>query len=409
MRGRGRSAASASRWKGIDVLAHIEKSKHTGQPRVMRGGVARLSTGSDDNAMNEDDTLYVWHDADLLPNGAVMISARKATFDERWPYTGRRGWRPTSNKVCVPLTQLAEAGFHFTPGSGEDDGCTCIYCGVELGGWERSDDPIRQQADDHSSDDESREGGEEDGSDDAYVPDHKAVESDAAGAASAEETPAALETHAPSPPAQADDDASDAPTTHDHADDVPAPPEADDTSKSARLSSAGVSVVETLLDEPETAVAPDAVEAAPKVSSPKPAPAPAANDVSSTSESSSRVPPVRPTRARAASKAKARAPSPPAADDDSDKEVEQMSDLRVAHPDMPRIDDYLPIPFPHKHTSHEPPQPPNPDKVTVVEWIRAQQTYLLDTMRERVEQRLASIRARNLQERKRLEKKLRSQ
>lgn len=142
MRGRGRSAVSASRWKGVDVLAHLEKSKQAGQPRVMRGGVARLSTGSGDSAMNEDDTLHVWHDADLLPNGAVMISARKATFDERWPYTGRRGWRPTSNKVCVPLTQLAEAGFHFTPGSGEDDGCTCIYCGVELGGWERSDDPM---------------------------------------------------------------------------------------------------------------------------------------------------------------------------------------------------------------------------------------------------------------------------
>ena len=38
MRGRGRSAASASRWKGVDVLAHLEKSKRAGQPRVMRGG-----------------------------------------------------------------------------------------------------------------------------------------------------------------------------------------------------------------------------------------------------------------------------------------------------------------------------------------------------------------------------------
>ena len=142
MRGRGRSGASASRWKGVDVLQHIEQSKHAGEKRIMHGGVARLSVGSNESIENEDDTLYVWADADLLPNGAVMISARKATFDERWPYTGRRGWRPTSNKVRERLIQLAEAGFHYTPGSGEDDGCTCIYCGVELGGWERSDDPV---------------------------------------------------------------------------------------------------------------------------------------------------------------------------------------------------------------------------------------------------------------------------
>lgn len=265
----------------------------------------------------------------------------------------------------------------------------------------------RQPSGDHLSDEESHEDDEEDGSGDAYVPEHEAVEDVAAPAATVEAPPTAFETHVPSPPAEADDDVSDAPTTHDHADAVPA--DADETSKSARVSSAGESVVETPLDEPEAEAAPDAMEAAPKASSPEPAPVPVATDASSTSLSSSRAPPVRPTRARAASKAKARAPSPPAADEDSDKEVEQMPDLRVAHPDMPLIDDYLPIPFPHKHTSHEPPQPPNPDKVTVVEWIRAQQTYLLDTMRERVEQRLASIRARNLQERKRLEKKLRSQ
>lgn len=96
-------------------------------------------------------------------------------------------------------------------------------------------------------------------------------------------------------------------------------------------------------------------------------------------------------------------------DDDSDQEVERIPDLRVARPEMPSIDDYLPIPFPHKYTSQEPPAPPDPSKVTVMEWIREQQTYLLDTMRDRIEQRLASIRRRNLQERKRLEKKLRSQ
>lgn len=89
---------SASRWNGVDVLAFLEKSKEQGSKRIVRGGVARLSVGSDSHA-NEDDTLYTWRDEDYLPSGAVMISARKATFDDRWPYTGRRGWRPTANKV----------------------------------------------------------------------------------------------------------------------------------------------------------------------------------------------------------------------------------------------------------------------------------------------------------------------
>ena len=266
----------------------------------------------------------------------------------------------------------------------------------------------QRDAHNHSSGDESGDGDEEDASDDAYVPEHETVEENTAPAseAPAKAAPAALEAHVPSPEAQADSgDVSDAPTTHDHADAAHSSPDAD-TSKSARVSSASGSVVETPLDEPA------AVEAAPEPSPPAPEPAAAASAASEASPepaSSLRAQPTRPARARAASKAKARAPSPPVAGDDSDEEVEQMPDLRVAHPDMPLIDDYLPIPFPHKHTSHEPPQPPNPDKVTVVEWIRAQQTYLLDTMRERVEQRLASIRARNLQERKRLEKKLRSQ
>lgn len=142
MRGRGRSAAGASRWKGVNLLDHLQQSKQSGKAHIVRGGVARLSVGSAESNTHEDDTLYVWVDEDLLPNGAAMISARKATFDERWPYTGRRGWRPTSNKVCGIVTQLAEAGFHYTPANGEEDGCTCIYCGVELGGWERSDDPM---------------------------------------------------------------------------------------------------------------------------------------------------------------------------------------------------------------------------------------------------------------------------
>lgn len=110
------------------------QSRDMGRRQVVKGGVARLSFGPDGPG-DDDDTLWVWDDVDLLPNGAYMVAARKATFDHQWPYTGRRGWRPTSNK-------LSEAGFHFTPTEEEEDGCTCIYCGVELGGWERTDDPV---------------------------------------------------------------------------------------------------------------------------------------------------------------------------------------------------------------------------------------------------------------------------
>lgn len=74
---------------------------------------------------------------------------------------------------------------------------------------------------------------------------------------------------------------------------------------------------------------------------------------------------------------------------------------------FPNIQDYLPYPFPHRHSSIDPPPLPNPHKVTVLEWITQQQNYLLDTMKERIEQRLTSMRQRNIEERKRLEKTLR--
>ena len=134
--GRAKSTANRSRWKDQDVLDVIRRSRDSGKETLVKGGIARLSFGSDGPG-DDDDTLWVWDDEDLLPNGALMVSARKATFDDRWPYTGRRGWRPTSNK-------LSEAGFHFTPTAEDEDGCTCIYCGVELGGWERTDDPVHE-------------------------------------------------------------------------------------------------------------------------------------------------------------------------------------------------------------------------------------------------------------------------
>ena len=142
MRGRGRSTVSQARWKHDDPHEYIARSKSSGSKAVEGGG--RRGSAVDD----VEEAVWVWADEELLPTGPLMCSARKATFDERWPYTGRRGWKPTSNKVCVwtrglwLTSQLSEAGFHYTPTDDELDGCTCVYCGVELGGWERGDDPM---------------------------------------------------------------------------------------------------------------------------------------------------------------------------------------------------------------------------------------------------------------------------
>lgn len=129
---RGR-AAPASRWKAEDPYEYIRRSKDAGSERVVPAAQRTMSLS--DTSMGENDRFWTWTDEELLPSGTVMVSARKATFDERWPYTGRRGWKPTANK-------LAEAGFHYTPTPDEIDACMCIYCGVELSGWERSDDPV---------------------------------------------------------------------------------------------------------------------------------------------------------------------------------------------------------------------------------------------------------------------------
>lgn len=75
---------------------------------------------------------------------------------------------------------------------------------------------------------------------------------------------------------------------------------------------------------------------------------------------------------------------------------------------LPNLEDFLPVPFPHRRSDVEMPPMPDPRRVTVLEWITQQQDYLLDTMRERIETRLASLQQRNAEERVRLEKTLRS-
>ena len=97
--------------------------------------------------------------------------------------------------------------------------------------------------------------------------------------------------------------------------------------------------------------------------------------------------------------------------------VERMVTTTMSHdasatgpsnPSLPNLQDFLPIPFPHRQSQVPMPPMPDPRKVSVLEWITQQQNYLLDTMRERIEQRLANMRRRNADERKRLEKTMRS-
>ncbi|CCV00175.1 unnamed protein product [Malassezia sympodialis ATCC 42132] len=297
--GRSRTVASRARWKVEDALDIIKRSRDEGYKRIVKGGIARLSFGPDGPG-DDDDTFWVWDTEELLPNGGHMVAVRKATFDERWPYTGRRGWRPTSNK-------LSEAGFHFTPTDEDEDGCTCVYCGVELGGWERTDDPVYVKEANKRHEHQRRR---------PECPFFHCIVAEAL--------------------------------------------QEDDTSKKRVTSSKD-------FDDESFEILP------------------------SKKRKTSAKPDI----------------------DEDEAQVESLVPSATEPPtssfsSIPDIQDYLPYPFPHRHSSIDPPAVPDPHKMTVLEWITQQQNYLLDTMKERIERRLASMRQRNLEERKRLEKTLRS-
>ncbi|KAL2267267.1 hypothetical protein VTJ83DRAFT_4544 [Remersonia thermophila] len=69
------------------------------------------------------------------PLDPAMIEARKATFDGRWPYDGRKGFKCKTKK-------LVEGGWKYTPSTEADDMTTCAYCNLALEGWESEDDPF---------------------------------------------------------------------------------------------------------------------------------------------------------------------------------------------------------------------------------------------------------------------------
>ncbi|CAJ2514005.1 Uu.00g021240.m01.CDS01 [Anthostomella pinea] len=69
------------------------------------------------------------------PTSSEMLDARKATFAERWPHEGKKGWK-------CKTKQLADAGWKYTPTIDSDDMATCTYCQLALDGWEPKDNPM---------------------------------------------------------------------------------------------------------------------------------------------------------------------------------------------------------------------------------------------------------------------------
>ncbi|WFD45047.1 hypothetical protein MPSI1_003724 [Malassezia psittaci] len=465
MRGRGRSAAGASRWKGVDVLSILERSKDAGVEKVVRGGVARWSEESDSSLVNEDDTLYVWSDPDLLPNGAVMISARKATFDERWPYTGRRGWRPTSNKADAlegldqsPSTR--RTSMHTQQDSSENESDT-EYRDISPANQPSTQPKSRRTRKRATSDDHSLKHTapvhaadakqqpeladveappiklspaaehrssidaqnsqsippEKDVSEGPLHKDNKAKRSSAAFAnvsRSMEETGShdesqsahnitntSLSQHSLNSTAE-NQDSGDEDDDDDDRDSV------NSLARSQSSNEHGSGDLAGILDASRSKRRSDA--AVPTLFD---------NDLEATAQPSADTQHDSHTEKRAKGPAKGKAllsdrvsnsdHVSESHSDDSDQELEHMPELRVVAPSMPSIDDFLPMPFPHKRTKRNAPAAPDPNRTTVVDWIGEQQSFLLDTMRERIDERLTSIRERNAEERQRLEKKLRSQ
>ncbi|KIJ29112.1 hypothetical protein M422DRAFT_215125 [Sphaerobolus stellatus SS14] len=93
------------------------------------------------NDLDKDGNLQL--SGNRIPSSKAMEKARLETFVKkdrswRWPHDSK-GTGPNSKK-------MAKAGFIYAPANKDedDDTCTCIYCGVELSGWEPSDDPIEE-------------------------------------------------------------------------------------------------------------------------------------------------------------------------------------------------------------------------------------------------------------------------
>jgi hypothetical protein len=58
------------------------------------------------------------------------------------PIQRRYRFMPDLLIACIHMSQMAKAGFVYTPQSQDDDSASCLYCGILLGGWESEDDPM---------------------------------------------------------------------------------------------------------------------------------------------------------------------------------------------------------------------------------------------------------------------------
>ncbi|KAI1740822.1 hypothetical protein F4680DRAFT_417884 [Xylaria scruposa] len=106
-------------WEEDDnpFVEHLRLSPHCGWAVV-----AGIETGLGDYALDD-------------PTSSAMIEARKATFGDRWPHDGKRGWK-------CKTKQLVDAGWKYTPTMESDDMATCTYCQLALDGWEPKDNPM---------------------------------------------------------------------------------------------------------------------------------------------------------------------------------------------------------------------------------------------------------------------------
>jgi len=429
--GRSRTVASRARWKVEDALDIIKRSRDEGYKRIVKGGIARLSFGPDGPG-DDDDTFWVWDTEELLPNGGHMVAVRKATFDERWPYTGRRGWRPTSNK-------LSEAGFHFTPTDEDEDGCTCVYCGVELGGWERTDDPVYVKEANKRHEHQRRrpecpffhcivaEALQEDDTSKKRVTSSKDFDDESFEILPSKKRSTMFprdilqdSQHSPTGVADEDESHHEDPITHVQISRLADKDHHQDPLKAAK--SIPTSEPKTAEEEPvrnsqpRSEPFPDDAMNLPVAGEPEKVSEPDSSLIIRTSISggeSDSAPVLDACSGESPLNTHATETSAKPDIDEDEAQVESLVPSATEPPtssfsSIPDIQDYLPYPFPHRHSSIDPPAVPDPHKMTVLEWITQQQNYLLDTMKERIERRLASMRQRNLEERKRLEKTLRS-
>jgi hypothetical protein len=132
----------------------IDKNTHDKCPWATIMGVKR-----DFDLFGKDEYENGKHD----PSSTLLNTARKNTFGHWWKFDGKKGWKPTSERVRVPSScsscvsffllltllvrprenemQLAQAGFYNNPLKDAPDTCACAYCDVQLDGWSKNDDP----------------------------------------------------------------------------------------------------------------------------------------------------------------------------------------------------------------------------------------------------------------------------